>query len=151
MRIVLQRVSRASVRVDGKTTGSVESGLLILIAIGAADLAEDVDHAVEKVANLRIFPDEQSLMNRSLRETGGSALVVSQFTLLADVHKGRRPSFIAAAAPEVAEPLVDRFVAMLKEAGIRTETGIFGAAMEVELVNDGPVTILLEVSEGRVT
>lgn len=150
MRIVLQRVSRASVRVDGKTTGSVESGLLILIGIGAADVAEDVDHAVEKVANLRIFPDEQSLMNRSLRETGGSALVVSQFTLLADVHKGRRPSFIAAAAPEVAEPLVDRFVAMLKEAGIRTETGIFGAAMEVELVNDGPVTILLEVSEGRV-
>jgi D-tyrosyl-tRNA(Tyr) deacylase len=150
VRIVLQRVSRASVRVDGKTTGSVESGLLILIGIGAADVAEDVDHAVEKVANLRIFPDEQSLMNRSLRETGGSALVVSQFTLLADVHKGRRPSFIAAAAPEVAEPLVDRFVAMLKEAGIRTETGIFGAAMEVELVNDGPVTILLEVSEGRV-
>jgi D-tyrosyl-tRNA(Tyr) deacylase len=150
VRIVLQRVSRASVRVDGKTTGSVESGLLILIGIGAADVAEDVDHAVEKVANLRIFPDEQSLMNRSLRETGGSALVVSQFTLLADVHKGRRPSFIAAAAPEVAEPLVDRFVAMLKEAGIRTETGIFRAAMEVELVNDGPVTILLEVSEGRV-
>ena len=150
MRIVLQRVSRASVRVDGQTTGSVESGLLILIGIGAADVAEDVDHAVEKVANLRIFPDGQGLMNRSLRETGGSALVVSQFTLLADVHKGRRPSFIAAAAPEVAEPLVDRFVAMLKEAGIRTETGIFGAAMEVELVNDGPVTILLEVSEGRV-
>jgi D-tyrosyl-tRNA(Tyr) deacylase len=97
------------------------------------------------VANLRIFPDEQGLMNRSLRDTGGSALVVSQFTLLGEVRKGRRPSFIAAAAPEIAEPLVDRFVGMLRDAGIRTETGIFGAAMEVELVNDGPVTFVLDL------
>jgi D-tyrosyl-tRNA(Tyr) deacylase len=151
VRIVVQRVSRASVRVKGEITGSIETGVLILVGIGAADVAQDVDHAVEKVANLRIFPDEQGLMNRSLRDTGGSALVVSQFTLLGEVRKGRRPSFIAAAAPEIAEPLVDRFVGMLRDAGIRTETGIFGAAMEVELVNDGPVTILLEVSEGRVT
>lgn len=126
-------------------------GVLILVGIGAADVAKDVDHAVEKVVNLRIFPDEHGLMNRSLRETGGSALVVSQFTLLGDARKGRRPSFVAAAAPEVAEPLVDRFVGMLREAGIRTETGVFGAAMEVELVNHGPVTILLEITEGRVT
>ncbi len=124
---------------------------MILVGIEPTDTAEDVDRAVEKIANLRVFADEQGLMNRSLLDIGGSALVVSQFTLFGDVRKGRRPSFVGAAAPEMAEPLVDRFVEMSRGAGIRTQTGIFGAAMEVELVSDGPVTILLEVSQGRVT
>jgi D-tyrosyl-tRNA(Tyr) deacylase len=102
------------------------------------------------VANLRIFPDESGLMNRSITETGGSALVVSQFTLMSDVRKGRRPSFLGAADPEQAEPMLERFAELLRVAGIRTETGVFGAAMKVDLVNDGPVTIILEIREGRV-
>ena len=121
------------------------------MGIEPSDTDDDILRAAEKVANLRVFPDEAGQMNRSLLETGGSALVVSQFTLLGDVRKGRRPSFVGAAPPEQAEPMVERFVEELRGTGIHVETGVFGASMEVELVNSGPVTILLEITEGRVS
>jgi D-tyrosyl-tRNA(Tyr) deacylase len=151
VRIVIQRVSRASVIVEGAVTGSIDHGLLILVGIEPTDSNDDIDRAVEKVVHLRIFPDGDGLMNRSLLDTGGSALVVSQFTLLGDVGKGRRPSFTGAAPPEFAEPKVDRFVRGLGESGVRAETGVFGALMDVDLVNHGPVTILMDIKEGRVT
>ena len=137
--------------VDGSVVGSIGPGLLLLVGIEAADTDEDVDAAVEKVVNTRVFPDEAGRMNLSLVETGGEALVVSQFTLLADVRKGRRPSYLAAAQPEVAEPLIRRLVDRLRDVGIDTETGVFGAAMEVELVNSGPVTLVLTVNRGKVS
>lgn len=151
MRIVLQRVSRAAVTVDGEVVASIGPGLLLLVGISASDTDFEVDRVVEKVAGLRVFPDEAGLMNRSLLDVGGAALVVSQFTLCADIRKGRRPSFTAAADPELARPLVDRLAAGLRAAGVETGTGVFGASMAVELVNDGPVTIALEVRDGRVT
>jgi D-tyrosyl-tRNA(Tyr) deacylase len=151
VRIVLQRVTRASVSADGEIVGSIEGGLLILIGIEPADTVEDALRAADKVANLRVFGDTEGQMNRSLRDVVGSALVVSQFTLLGDVGKGRRPSFTGAAPPEKAEPLVGRFVDALRQTGIITETGVFGARMEVELVNDGPVTLVVEVRNGRVS
>ena len=130
--------------------GSIADGVVLLVGIEPGDTFHDVDRAADKVANLRIFSDENGLMNRSITETGGSALVVSQFTLMGDVRKGRRPSFVGAADPEQAEPMLERLTELLREAGIRTETGVFGATMEVDLVNDGPVTIILEIREGRV-
>lgn len=151
MRIVVQRVSGASVDVAGADVGSIDYGLLLLLGIEPSDTEQDIVRAVEKVANLRVFPDEQGQMNRSLVETGGSALVVSQFTLLADIRKGRRPSFVGAAPPELAEPMVDRFVEVLRNTGTHVETGVFGASMDVELVNSGPVTVVLEIRDGRVT
>lgn len=151
MRIVVQRVSGASVDVAGADVGSIDYGLLLLLGIEPSDTEQDIVRAVEKVANLRVFPDEQGQMNRSLVETGGSALVVSQFTLLADIRKGRRPSFVGAAPPELAEPMVDRFVEVLRNTGTHVETGVFGASMDVELVNSGPVTLVLEIRDGRVT
>jgi len=147
----VQRVSQASVDVDGVVVGSVDAGFLLLVGIEPSDTEDDIVRAGEKVANLRVFPDEAGQMNRSLVETGGSALVVSQFTLLGDVRKGRRPSFVGAAPPEQAEAMVERFVEVLRSRGIHVETGVFGASMEVELVNSGPVTILLEIREGRVS
>ncbi len=147
----MQRVTRASVDVDGVEVGSIDSGFLLLVGIEPSDTEDDMTRAVEKVAHLRVFPDEAGQMNRSLLETGGSALVVSQFTLLGDLRKGRRPSFVGAAPPEQAEALVDRFVEVLRGTGIHVETGVFGASMNVELVNSGPVTILLEIRDGRVT
>jgi len=147
----VQRVRRASVDVEGVEVGSIDDGLLLLIGIEHSDTEQDIVRAVEKVANLRVFPDEAGQMSRSLAETGGSALVVSQFTLLADVRKGRRPSFVGAAPPEMAEPMVDRFVDVLRSIGTHVETGIFGASMDVELVNSGPVTVVLEIRDGRVT
>ena len=147
----MQRVTRASVEVDGVEVGSIDSGFLLLVGIEPSDTEDDMTRAVEKVAHLRVFPDEAGQMNRSLLETGGSALVVSQFTLLGDLRKGRRPSFVGAAPPEQAEAMVDRFVEMLRGSGIHVETGVFGASMNVELVNSGPVTILLEIRDGRVT
>lgn len=149
--MVVQRVSRASVTVDRVVVGSIEGGYLLLVGIEPSDTYDEIERAVEKVVNLRVFSDDEGQMNRSLLDTGGSALVVSQFTLLGDVRKGRRPSFVGAAPPEQAEPMLDRFVAGLRRAGIHTETGVFGASMEVELVNSGPVTILLELREGRVS
>jgi D-tyrosyl-tRNA(Tyr) deacylase len=144
MRAVVQRVSRAEVRVDGKTVGSVGGGLLVLLGAAAGDDDSTAERLATKVARLRIFPDDTGRFDRSLLDTGGEALVVSQFTLLADTGKGNRPSFTEAAPPDVAAQLVDRFVESLRNHGIRVETGVFGARMEVELVNDGPVTIVVE-------
>jgi D-tyrosyl-tRNA(Tyr) deacylase len=144
MRVLLQRVSHASVQVGDRTVSSIERGFLILLGIGRGDTEEQARFLADKVANLRVFEDGQGKMNLSLTEVGGQAIVVSQFTLYADTAKGRRPSFIDAALPEVAEPLVDRFAALLRERGISTQTGAFGAHMLVEIHNDGPVTIWLE-------
>ena len=144
MRVLLQRVSHASVRVGDGTISRIDSGFLILLGIGRGDTEEQARFLADKVANLRVFEDDQGKMNLSLTDVGGQAIVVSQFTLYADTAKGRRPSFIDAALPEAAEPLVDRFAALLRERGIPTQTGAFGAHMLVEIHNDGPVTIWLE-------
>ena len=145
MRAVVQRVSRAEVRVDGSSVGACGAGLLVLVGAAAEDDDTTAERLAAKIARLRIFADENGRFDRSLLDTGGEALVVSQFTLLADTRKGQRPSFTDAAAPDVAEPLVECFVASLRDLGVRVETGVFGARMEVELVNDGPVTIALDM------
>lgn len=144
MRLVLQRVSSASVSVDGERIAAIGSGLLILAGVGDADVADVARRLAAKVAALRIFGDEDQRMNRSLLDAGGEALVVSQFTLYADTRKGFRPSFAHAARPELAVPVLEAFVAALGEAGVPVSEGRFGARMEVALVNDGPVTIVLE-------
>jgi D-tyrosyl-tRNA(Tyr) deacylase len=144
MRAVVQRVSRAAVRVDGQTVGSCGPGLLVLVGARHEDTSETAERLAAKIARLRIFPDDAGRFDRSLLDTAGEALVVSQFTLLADTRKGNRPSFTDAAKPEVAEPLVEHFADALRALGVRVDTGVFGARMEVELVNDGPVTILLD-------
>ena len=144
-------MARSSVRVDGAVVGSIDHGLLLLVAIEPSDTAEDIEAAAGKVSSLRVFADSEGQMNLSLLEVDGSALVVSQFTLLGDIRKGRRPSFTSAASPEMAAPMVADFAEMLRRAGIHTEMGVFGARMEVELVNDGPVTLVVEVREGRVS
>ena len=144
MRAVVQRVSRAEVRVDGEVVGSCGGGLLVLLGAAAGDDDATAERLATKVVRLRIFPDDDGRFDRSLLDTGGEALVVSQFTLLADTRKGNRPSFTEAAPPDVAAQLVDRFVESLRNHGIRVETGVFGARMQVELVNDGPVTIVVE-------
>jgi len=146
VRLVLQRVSRAAVRVAGETIAQINTGFLILVGIGAGDASVDLHRIARKVVELRVFEDEAGKMNLSLRDIGGEILAVSQFTLYADIRKGRRPSFTAAAPPEEAAPLFDAFVAALREEGIPVQTGRFGAKMEVELVNDGPVTIIHEVA-----
>jgi D-tyrosyl-tRNA(Tyr) deacylase len=143
LRAVVQRVAEAAVAVDGATVGAIGPGLLVLLGIGHDDDAAGVTALAGKIAKLRIFADEAGHMNRSVLDTGGEVLAVSQFTLLADTRKGNRPSFIAAAPPELAEPLYERFVATLRELGIEVATGRFGASMRVALVNDGPVTIVL--------
>jgi len=140
----MQRVRRASVRVDGKTVGEISSGVLVLLGIGRNDGEDAISYMADKIANLRIFEDESGKMNRSLLESKGAALVVSQFTLYGDARKGRRPSFIDSAPPHIAEPLYQRFVLELRRLGVLTETGAFRADMQVKLVNDGPVTILLD-------
>jgi D-tyrosyl-tRNA(Tyr) deacylase len=145
MRVVVQRVSRAAVRIDGETVGACGAGLLILVGARHEDTSETAERLAAKIARLRVFPDEAGRFDRSLLDTGGEALVVSQFTLLADTRKGTRPSFTDAAAPEHAEPLVERFADALRALGIHVETGVFGAEMAVELVNEGPVTIVVDV------
>jgi len=144
MRLLIQRVSKASVTVEKQTISSIGKGLLILVGIGHSDGEEQVQFLAEKTANLRIFEDEQGKTNLSVLDVKGEAIVVSQFTLYADTRKGRRPSFIDAALPDVAAPLVDRFAELLRSHGVPTQTGQFGASMQVEIHNDGPVTIWLE-------
>ncbi len=145
---MVQRVSRAAVRVDGQTVGAIGRGLLVLAGFTAGDGAPQVRWMAEKLVGLRLFGDAEGKMNLALGDVGGALLVVSQFTLYGDVQKGRRPSFIAAAPPEAAEPLYQAFVAALRELGARVETGRFGAMMDVELVNDGPVTLVVERDGG---
>jgi len=144
MRLVLQRVRSGRVLVAGHAIAEIGPGFIILLGVGPGDGETQARTLCEKIANLRIFEDEQGKMNRSLLEVGGQALVVSQFTLYADTRKGRRPSFTDAALPEIARPLVERFAEMLQELGVPTQTGEFGAHMLVEIANDGPVTIWLE-------
>jgi D-tyrosyl-tRNA(Tyr) deacylase len=145
MRVVLQRVTRASVTVDNQVVGAIDQGLLILIGVRNGDTAAEAKWLAEKIAVLRIFADEDNKFNRSLLDIGGGALVVSQFTLYGNAVGQRRPSFIEAAPPSLAAPLIEQFVAFLRQAGVqRVETGIFGAKMLVELANDGPVTLILE-------
>ena len=144
MRAVIQRVSRAKVTVEGRTTGSIGRGFLVLLGVGKSDAAADAEYLAEKTAGLRVFPDATDKMNCSLAEGGGSVLVVSQFTLYGDCRKGRRPSFDEAAPPELANSLYARYVELLRARGLTVETGVFQAMMEVELVNDGPVTLLLD-------
>ena len=144
MRAVIQRVEKASVSVEGEIKGQIGAGFLVLIGVEEGDGDVDFKYIADKVPNLRVFEDEQGKMNRSLLDVGGELLAVSQFTLLGDARGGRRPSFITAARPETADPMYERLVADWRVRGIRVETGVFGAHMKVSLVNDGPVTILLD-------
>jgi D-tyrosyl-tRNA(Tyr) deacylase len=144
MRAVIQRVTRASVAVDGRVTGAIERGFLALVGVAVDDTESDADTLAQKIAGLRVFDDAAGAMNLAPADVGGAVLVVSQFTLLGDVRKGRRPSFIAAARGELAERLYERVATGLRAAGLPVQTGLFGADMAVELVNDGPVTILLD-------
>lgn len=144
MRCVVQRVTRASVRVEGETVGKIGAGLLILFGVGEKDAPSDLDWMVEKIVGLRIFEDEEGKMNRSVQEAGGEMLLVSQFTLYGDCRKGKRPSFSSAAPPEQAKVLFEQAVEKVREYGIHVETGVFQAQMQVELVNDGPVTLLID-------
>lgn len=145
MRALVQRVSRAEVRSEGAPTGAIETGLAVLVGVTHEDDVATAHRIADKVAGLRVFEDDEGRMNRSCADVGGALLVVSQFTLYGDTRKGRRPSFVAAAAPEVAEPLVEAVVERAREQGLRVETGVFRTHMEVSLVNDGPVTLLVEV------
>jgi D-tyrosyl-tRNA(Tyr) deacylase len=144
LRAVVQRVTRARVSVDSRVAWEIQKGLVILLGVGREDNPESAIYLAEKIANLRIFPDDAGKMNLSIVESGGSALVVSQFTLYADARGGRRPSYIQAAPPELASRLYEEFVRCLRSLRVSVETGVFQAHMEVELVNDGPVTILLD-------
>lgn len=144
MRAVVQRVSRASVSVDGAVTGAIATGLLVLLGVGLEDEPSDADYLADKIVGLRIFEDEDEKMNRSVVDAGGAILAVSQFTLYGDVRRGKRPSFDAAARPKRARELYEYFVSRVRALGVRCETGVFQAIMEVELVNSGPVTILID-------
>ncbi len=144
MRAVIQRVSRAQVKVNGEITGQIGRGLLVLLGVGSADDEQAARHLAEKIVHLRVFEDDEGKMNRSLLETRGAVLAVSQFTLYGDCRKGRRPSFDRAARPEQARSLYGKFVEFLQEQSVLVEQGVFQAMMEVELVNDGPVTLLLD-------
>lgn len=144
MRAVVQRVSEARVTVEGRAVGATGAGLLVLAGAGAGDQEADADYITRKVAELRIFEDEDGRMNRSVEDVGGSVLVVSQFTLYGDCRKGRRPSFDGALGPDAARPLIERLCQLLRERGLRVETGQFGEMMDVALVNRGPVTLLLD-------
>ena len=144
MRAVIQRVSRAKVTVEGQTSGEIGTGLLVLLGVGGEDDESDAAYLAEKTAGLRIFEDDDGKMNRSLVDIGGAALVVSQFTLFGDVRRGRRPSFDSAAPPALADQLYQQYTEQLRARGVPVETGVFQAMMKVELVNEGPVTILLD-------
>jgi D-tyrosyl-tRNA(Tyr) deacylase len=145
--MVIQRVSRAEVRVEGRVVGRIGVGLAVLVGLERGDTEEQLEHAARRLASLRVFSDDEGRMNRGLDEVGGAVLAVSQFTLAGSIRKGRRPGFDRAMPGEAAEPMFGRFVELLRAAGVRVETGVFGAMMEVELVNDGPVTLIWEESE----
>lgn len=147
MRAVVQRAARAQVVVEGRVTGSIGKGLMVLLGVAVDDTGKDADALAEKLANLRVFEDEAGLMNLSVRDVGGGVLLVSQFTLHGDARKGRRPSFITAAREDLAEPLYERVGAALERSGLPVGYGVFGAHMDVELVNDGPVTILIDTKK----
>jgi D-tyrosyl-tRNA(Tyr) deacylase len=147
MRAVLQRVSRAAVVIDGETVGAIERGLLVLLGVAPADTPAEANWLAEKIAGLRIFNDEAGKMNLSVADVGGAVLVVSQFTLHGDCRKGRRPSFLGAAPPEIAVPLYEAFINALRALGLPLATGRFGAMMQVELINDGPVTLILDTKD----
>jgi D-tyrosyl-tRNA(Tyr) deacylase len=147
MRAVIQRVSTASVTVDGGVTGGIDKGLVVLLGVTHVDTTADADFLADKIVNLRVFPDQDGKMNRSLLDVGGALLVVSQFTLYGDCRKGRRPSFDAAATADAARKLYEYFVEAARTRGIAVETGVFQAHMDVALVNDGPVTLILETNE----
>ena len=151
MRVVLQRVTRASVHVDGETTGQIEAGLLALVGVAEGDDDADARVAGVKITGIRIFPDARGKMNLSIADAGGAVLLVSQFTLLGDVRKGRRPTFTAAASPDHAVPILEALSDAIEATGVPVEHGRFGAHMVVDLVNDGPVTIVLDVTDGRVS
>ncbi len=151
MRVVLQRVRRAEVRIEGEVVGRIGRGLLVLLGIAADDTVEDARWLAEKIVSLRVFNDDAGKMNRDLIEVKGAVLVVSQFTLYGDCRKGRRPSFVAAAPPETAIPLYEAFIQGVRALGVPVETGRFGAMMEVELVNDGPVTLILDRGSATVS
>ena len=144
MRVVVQRVSRASVTIEGKVSGSIDRGLLLLVAIKGDETEQDLAWMANRCVGLRIFPDDEGKMNRSLDEVGGGILAISQFTLYGDCRKGRRPSFIGAGDPVLSEKLFDRFLNLLSDTGVPVATGRFGAMMQVELVNDGPVTLIID-------
>ncbi|MDW0117440.1 D-aminoacyl-tRNA deacylase [Sporosarcina thermotolerans] len=144
MRVILQRSGKASVTVAGEVTGSIDKGYVLLVGVTHEDTKQDADYIVKKIAGLRLWEDDEGKMNHAIDKVEGAILSVSQFTLYGDVRKGRRPSFIEAARPEHAEPLWNYFNDALREQGLQVETGIFGAMMDVELVNDGPVTIIIE-------
>ncbi len=144
MRVLLQRVSEASVKIEGKINGQIDQGLLLLLGICAEDAQGDIDWLIQKIINMRIFSDENGKMNLSIQDIQGEFLVISQFTLHASTKKGNRPSFIEAARPEIAIPLYENFITQLKLTNLKVETGIFGADMKVSLVNDGPVTMWLD-------
>lgn len=150
MRAVVQRVSRATVTADGEVIGEIGRGLLVLVAAAPGDAEADAEALADKLVGLRIFRDDAGKMNRSVVEVGGSVLVVSQFTLYAEVRRGRRPSFVGAAPPEVAEPLLEAVVRGVAARGVSVTAGRFGAMMEVSLVNDGPVTLVIEVEGGSI-
>ena len=150
MRVVVKRVSEASVKVDGKITGKIGRGLMLLIGIAREDELKDIDFIAEKCVNLRIFEDEDGKMNRSLLDVGGEILAISQFTLLGNTRKGRRPSFIEAADPQKGNDFYELFIKLLKEKNIKVETGVFGAMMDVELTNNGPVTIIVDSKLDRI-
>lgn len=147
MRAVVQRVSRAEVRVEGTATGSIAAGLCVLLAVGPSDRPETARHLADRIATLRVFGDAAAKMNLDIAAAGGSVLVVSQFTLYADTSRGHRPSFVGAAAPALAAELCEVFVEALRDRGLRVATGVFGAHMQVELVGDGPVTTVLSSDE----
>lgn len=147
MRIVLQRVARANVRVDGEVVGAIDAGLLLLVGVAHGDDAETASLLARKCAEMRVFAGAEGRLDRSLLDERGAALVISQFTLLADIRKGRRPSFLAAATPESAAPMVEAFAEALRALGVSVATGRFGAMMEVELVNHGPVTVILDSTD----
>ncbi len=150
MRVVVQRASDASVMVDGEVTGSIGTGLVVLAGVAEGDTEADVDAVADKLVGLRIFPDDENKMNRSVVDAGGEILLVSQFTLLGNVRKGRRPSFTAAAPPDEAAALVEYLAHALEERGVGVAQGRFGAMMEVRLTNDGPVTIVIDTAGGKV-